>query len=39
MPSTTWTHPQDHVRRRRWTRFPEPAARASLPTRSVPPIA
>jgi hypothetical protein len=28
--TTTWTHPLDHVRRRRWTRVVMPAA-ATIP--------
>jgi hypothetical protein len=29
--TTTWTHPRDYVRRRRWTRVDEPAASATIP--------
>jgi hypothetical protein len=27
VPTTTWTHPLDYVRRRRWTRVDGPARR------------
>jgi hypothetical protein len=31
MPTTTWTHPLDYVRRRRWTRVEEPAPATYIP--------
>jgi hypothetical protein len=29
--TTTWTHPLDYVRRRRWTRVEGPAAATTIP--------
>ena len=31
MPTTTWTHPLDYVRRRRWTRVEGPAPATTIP--------
>jgi hypothetical protein len=31
VPTTTWTHPLDYVRRRRWTRVEAPAPATIIP--------